>query len=516
MQRRAFLKLSGWSAGVALFPSLGRAEVPVSQPLEKSKTKPNIVLILADDLGWGDLGCYGATKVKTPNVDRLAREGRLFTDAHSPAAVCTPTRYALVTGREYIRLGRKWNKECLVAPGQTTLASLCKEAGYATGLVGKWHLGFGVGQPDWNGTLKPGPMECGFDSFFGTAMTHNEPPQVLVDGYHVVGLSQDDPIQVLPADAKHPHGILQGGKSALVVHEDLCALHTAKALEFIERHHDRPFFLYYGMINVHVPLSPAKRFQGSSGIGVYGDYIQELDWSVGEVLGALERHKLADNTLVIFTSDNGAMLHRPAVQAGHRANGKLLGQKTDVWEGGHRVPFIARWPGRVPAASKCNELVALTDMVATFAALHGRELKSNEGPDSFNVLPALLGRPPTHPVRPFALFLGTGKVALAIREGKWLFFPRQGSGGASTDPFGHFFPLWGNGWVNSDYTAEGKLKPDAPAGQLYDLELDPYQTKNVFNQYPAVVEHLAKLLKAIIARDGSARTVAAALQKGEI
>ena len=243
--------------------------------LGEKQCRPNIVIILADDLGYGDLGCYRATRIKTPHCDRLAREGRLFTDAHSPAAVCTPTRYALMGGREYFRLGRRWNKELLLVSGQTTLASLCKRSGYATACVGKWHLGFGKHAPDWNGELKPGPLEVGFDSFFGTAMTHNEQPQVLVDNYRVVGLSPDDPIQVLPPQLpKFPHGVLTGGKSALVDHENLCALHTQKAVEFIERSQDRPFFLYYGMINVHVPLTPAKRFQGSSNCGIYGDYVQ--------------------------------------------------------------------------------------------------------------------------------------------------------------------------------------------------------------------------------------------------
>ena len=471
--------------------------------------KPNIVFIISDDLGYGDVGCYGATKVKTPNVDRLAREGRLFTDAHSPAAVCTPTRYAVITGREYYRLGRKWNRDCLVAPGQKTIASLCKEAGYATALVGKWHLGYGEKAPDWNGELKPGPLECGFDSFFGTAMTHNEPPQVLVDNHRVVGLDPNDPIQVLPPQPpKFPHGVLQGGKSALVVHEDLCELHTKKAVEFIERNKERPFFLYYGTINVHVPIAPGKRFQGSSGIGAYGDYIQELDWSLGEVLGALDRLGLAKKTLVIFTSDNGAVLHREAVKAGHFPNGDLLGQKTDVWEGGHRVPFLACWPGRIPAGTRTGELIALTDMMATFATVLGRSLGPDEGPDSFNALPALLDEPGRKPAREFATFIGTAGVA--VRDGRWLLFPKHGSGGFSTDPDGPWLSPWKIGRKNSDYTADGQLKADAPPGQLYDLEKDPNETTNLYNEHPDIVKRLDELLAKLRKKGNTARTLAAA------
>ncbi|MBI5822182.1 MAG: sulfatase-like hydrolase/transferase [Verrucomicrobia bacterium] len=468
---------------------------------------PNIVFILADDLGYGDLGCYGATRVKTPNIDRFAQQGRLFTDAHSPCAVCTPTRYAIITGREYYRIGRKWNRDCLVEPERMTIASLCKSAGYTTALVGKWHLGYGVKEPDWNGELKPGPLECGFDSFFGTAMTHNEPPQVLVDNHRVVGLDPADPIKILPAQPpKFPHGVLQGGKSALVKHDELCELHTKKAVAFIERNKDRPFFLYYGTINVHVPIAPGKRFQGSSGMGAYGDYIQELDWAVGEVLGALDRLGLAEKTLIFFTSDNGGVLHRDAVKAGHFANGDLLGQKTDVWEGGHRVPFIARWPGRIPAGTRAGDFIALTDMLATFAAVLGRNLGPEEGPDSFNALPALLDTPGRKPVRTFATFIGTGGVG--VREGKWLFFPKRGSGGFSTDLTGPWMQPWKIGRKTSDYTADGQLKPDAPPGQLYDLEKDLAETTNLYNEHPDIVKRLGELLTSIRKKGNTARGLA--------
>ncbi len=473
-------------------------------------SKPNLVFVLADDLGYGDIGCYGATKVKTPNLDRLARDGRRFTDAHSSAAVCTPTRYAVVTGREFYRYGKKWNHELAVALDHASLPSLCKSVGYATALIGKWHLGFGKDAPDWNGELKPGPLECGFDYFFGTAMTHNEPPQVLVENHRVVNLSPDDPIKILPPQPpKFPFGVMQGGKSALVDHESLCALHTEKAVKFIEQNKDRPFFLYYGMINVHVPLAPGKRFQGTSQCGVYGDYIQELDWSVGEVLATLQRLKLSDNTLVIFTSDNGAVLHASAVNAGHLANADLLGQKTDAWEGGHRVPFMVRWPGHVPAGTRSGEMVCLADMLATFAAVLGRELGPDDGPDSFNILPAILDEPNHKPVRPLLTMIGI--TGIAVREGRWLLIPKQGSCGFSTDVESHWLKPWKIGRKNSDYTDDGQLKPDAPPGQLYDLEKDPDETTNLYTQHPEIVKRLTAMLDELRKHRRSQRELSSTL-----
>lgn len=456
-------------------------------------TPPNIVFILTDDLGYCDVGCYGATKVRTPHIDRLAREGRLFTDAHSPAAVCTATRYAVFGGREFYRRTTPWKSELLLTPGQTTLPSLCKAAGYATALVGKWHLGYGKDRPDWNGELKPGPLEIGFDSFFGTAMTHNEPPQVLVENYRVVNLSPEDPIRMLPPGPQTGiFGRMEGGRSARVHHEDLATIHTDKAVQFIQRNKDRRFFLYYGTINIHGPLTPHKRFRGTSQAGIYGDYIQELDWSVGEVLGTLDRLGLTRDTLVIFSSDNGAMLDPHAIETGHLPNGKLLGQKTDVWEGGHRVPLLVRWPGHVPAGTRSAELISLSDMLATFAAVLERPLGPDDGPDSFNALPAFLDDPGHRPVR--TVLTMQGIAGMAIREGRWLLIAGHGSAGYSTRPSP---PSWGKPWqigsITSDYTPDGQLRPDAPPGQLYDLEADRNETLNVYREHPDIVARLSEL-----------------------
>jgi arylsulfatase A len=477
---------------------------------DDGRVRPNIVFILADDLGYGDLGCYGA-KVKTPHLDRLASEGRVFADAHSSAAVCTATRYAIMTGREWFRRGKKWNYELTVPVGCISLPSLLKSSGYATGLIGKWHLGYGEDAPDWNGELKPGPLECGFDCFFGTAMTHNEPPQVLVEGHRVVNLSPDDPITIVPPPPGVMFGVMQGGKSARVVHHELGALHTEKAVKFIEERKGGPFFLYYGMINVHGPLAPGKRFQGTSPFGPYGDYVQELDWSVGEVLATLDRLELADDTLVIFTSDNGGVLHPKVVEAGHRANADLLGQKTDVWEGGHRVPFMVRWPGHVPPGTRTGELICLADMLATLAAVLGRELGPDDAPDSFNVLPAILDEPGHKPVR--RLLTSTGIFGMAVREGKWKLIPGHGSAGFSTVPNHAWTPPWKAGRTTSDYTSDGQLKPDAPPGQLYDLEQDPGETTNLYRQHPAVVERLTKVLEQLRKENRGQREVAAELEQ---
>ena len=284
------------------------------------------------------------------------------------------------------------------------------------------------------------------------------------------------------------------------------AIYTPKSGEFLEGQRDGPFLLYYGMMNVHVPLTPAKRFLGTSAVGPYGDYIQELDWSVGQVLDKLDQQGLTERTLVIFSSDNGGVLHRDAVRAGHLANGELLGQKTDVWEGGHRVPFLVRWPGHVPAGTKCNELIALTDMLASVASIQGRKLASDEAIDSFDVSPTLLDHPHRQPLRPFATIIGTDKQG--IRAGRWVFYPKHGSGGLTTDAKNPWFQHWDHGWRNSDYTSDGQLRPDAPPGQLYDLVADPRETTNLYQQHPQVVAQLQTLLTGVMKKGASARAMA--------
>lgn len=391
---------------------------------------PNIVLIYADDLGYGDMGCYSATRVQTPNVDRLAREGLRFTDAHAAAATCTPSRYAMLTG-EYA-----WRKKgtgvlpgdaaLIIEPGRTTLASLLRQAGYVTAVVGKWHLGLGTTNLDWNVEIKPGPLELGFNYSFLIPATGDRTPCVYVENHRVVGLDPQDPITVsykapltneptgkanpelLKVHPSHGHdqtiingisriGHMSGGKAARWVDEDMADVITKKAMEFLDQNKGRPFFLYFSTHDIHVPRVPHPRFAGKTDMGPRGDVIVQFDWCAGEILKALDRLKLAENTLVILSSDNG-----PVVDDGykdqareklgdHMPAGPFRGGKYSAFEGGTRVPFIVRWPGRVkPGVSEA--LICQIDFLASFAALTRQALPTGAAPDSVNVLRALLGK----------------------------------------------------------------------------------------------------------------------------
>ncbi len=412
---------------------------------DKQPATPNIVLILADDLGYGDVGCYGATKVKTPNIDRLASEGRRFTDAHSASAVCTPSRYALLAG-EYPFRKNLWGpvmnpSPLVIEPSRTTIASLLKRQGYATACFGKWHLGFGSKpKPNWNADLKPGPLELGFDHYFGIPVVSSHPPFVWVEDHRVVGLDPADPLVYggAPPTQEFPEKMMtpaiSGGKAAHALYrdEELGASLTEKATAWMRSQKGTPFFLYFATPHIHHPFTPGARFKGSSQAGRYGDFIQEFDWMVGEVMRTLDELKLSDNTLVILTSDNGGMLNQggqDAWKAGHRLNGDLLGFKFDSWEGGHRVPFIARWPGKIPAGSLSDQLICHVDMLATFAALTGSKLTGADGPDSLNVLPALTGTP-DKPIRDHVVLAPSKKSNLALREGRWVYIGARAAAGS--------------------------------------------------------------------------------------
>ncbi len=471
--------------------------------------KPNILLIVADDLGYGDVGCYGATKIKTPHIDRLAGEGVRFTDAHAPAAVCQPSRYAILSGTYFLRARRQGRQTLYFHEDQATLPALLKSAGYRTAAIGKWHLGFGRGaEPDYNAELKPGPLEVGFDYFFGTPRTHNEPPFVFVENHRMVGLDPADPIRLVPHDDVIRRGLKDWGwgisEGAAKAHaarpQDRIDLILAdKAAQFIAATSDRPFFLYLAFLAPHVPLAPAPEFHGTSQAASYGDFVQQLDACVGKVLEALQARGLADKTLVFFTSDNGAVLHGEALAAGHRANRALLGQKTDAWEGGHRVPFIVRWPGRIPARTQCDRLLGLTDLMATVAAAASVPLPAGAAPDSLNQLPALTTPKGSPVIRKELLAQGTGGYAL--RQGDWVYLPKQGSCGMTVQvPPG---PPWGQpyakmGLTNSDVDAQGRIKPDAPPAQLYDLRDDPGQATNRLTAEPKTAKRLARRMDQLL------------------
>jgi arylsulfatase A-like enzyme len=397
---------------------------------------PNIVLILADDLGYGDVSCYGATQVQTPNVDRLAVEGIRFTDAHAVAATCTPSRFALMSG---IYPWRKpgtgilpGNAPLIIPPESVTLPSILKHAGYTNGVVGKWHLGLGTpGSPiNWNSDIKPGPLEIGFDYSFIIPATGDRVPCVFVENHHVVNLDPNDPIQVsykekvgndptgkerpdlLKLSPSHGHdmtivngisriGYMSGGKSARWVDENIADTITTKACDFIETNKDKPFFLYFATHDIHVPRVPHPRFVGKTSMGARGDAIVEFDWSVGEILQTLDRLNLANNTIVIVSSDNGPVVddgyrdRATELIGNHKPNGFLRGGKGSAFEAGTRVPFIVRLPDKANAGKVSDALISLIDLSVSFAALTnqiiGQQISETAIPDSENVLPALLG-----------------------------------------------------------------------------------------------------------------------------
>ena len=502
---------------IGCLTGLGQAE---------EKSKPNIVLINADDLGYGDLGCYGAVHVKTPNIDRLAREGRRFTDAHSASAVCSPSRYGLLTGRYPLRRnfwGPVGTRQPLtIDTSHLTLGKLMKEAGYNTSCIGKWHLGMGEKEPDWNGDLKPGPLELGFDYYFGIPKVNSGPPFVYVENHRVVGLDPEDPFvygkrSITKAySEKGGYEEIGGAEAAHRLYiDDLVATRLKeKAVAWLKQlDRDDPFFMYFATTNIHHPFTPAPQFVGTSECGLYGDFIHELDWVVGEVLAALDEMKVADHTLFILTSDNGGMLHRTgqkAWKAGHRMNGSLLGFKFGAWEGGHRVPLIARWPGRIPEDTVSDQLISHVDLMATLASIVNRPLKAGEGPDSINQLASLTAAPETE-VRKTLIVSPNSPKHLTVRQGKWVYIPGQDEGGFQGKNLGdHLFAgaaaLPFAGRINSD-VVDGKLRANAAPAQLYDLERDPFQTRNLFLQYPEVVKELDDVLQSYRAKIPSGKAL---------
>lgn len=484
-----------------------------------AQNKPNVIYINADDLGYGDTGVYGATRVYTPNIDKLAAQGKRFTDAHSVSAVCTPSRYALITGEYPVKHHNLahaiFDRDSLLIPeDKFTIADVFKEQGYATACVGKWHLGFGEKRPvNWNGELKPGPLELGFDYYFGVPVLNSHPPFVYVENHFVVGLEEDDlfvwgeEANTAPYPEKWNkwNQKIGGAEKAHKIYVDSLVGTTLKdtAQAFIKKHKGEPFFLYYATTNIHHPFTPAKRFLGSSDAGRYGDFIEELDWIVGEIMKTLDEEGIADNTLLILTSDNGGMLNmggQDAYAMDHKLNGDLLGFKFDAWEGGHRIPFIARWPGHIEPETVSDQLISNVDMLATFAAIFDRDLKDGEGVDSYNVLPALTGNP-EEPIRKSLLIAADNLDNLALRMGKWMYISGQGGGGFSA-PYRGMHDYGGppatvfTHQQNSDIE-NGKLKENAPPAQLYNLETDLSEKHNLYSEYPEIVKRMQQKLEEI-------------------
>jgi arylsulfatase A-like enzyme len=469
---------------------------------------PNILLIMADDLGYGDVSCYGAGKLATPNMDRLAREGLKFTDGHATSATCTPSRYALLTGRY------PWRKKGTgILPGDAgliiptdipTLPKVMKQAGYVTGVVGKWHLGLGGGAVDWNGVIKPSPNEIGFDHSFIMAATGDRVPTVFVRDGRVANLDLTDPIEVsykqpfagLPTGKSNPEllrmglthghdqaivdgisriGYMSGGKAALWHDEDLGDTFKNEALKFLEKHAAKPFFLYYASHEPHVPRVPHPRFIGKSGMGPRGDAILQLDAAVGEVLDKLDELKLAGKTLVILTSDNGPVLDDGyADQAkeklgDHTPSGPLRGNKYSSFEAGTRVPFLVRWPGQItPGTSEA--LICQMDFLSSFAALTKQAIPP--ATDSENLLAALQGK--TKQGRETLVEQGG---PLALRQGNWKLIPANQASVKRT--------------AFTNVEVGGGREP-----QLYDLSKDLGEKENLASKHPEKVAEMTKLLEA--------------------
>lgn len=479
--------------------------------------RPNIIVIIADDVGYGDLSCYGATAMTTPNLDRLAAEGCRFTNGHSSASTCTPTRYSIMIGQYAFRKKGTGiappNAPALIAPGTETLPAMLQRAGYKTAAIGKWHLGLGIGAPDWNGELKPGPLEIGFDHCLILPTTNDRVPQVFVEDHHVRGLDPADPLWVgdaapapnfpdgiaqratLRMNWTHGHnqsvhngigriGFYTGGNAARFRDEDLADTWVAESKRWITQHRERPFFLYFAAHNIHVPRMPHERFQGTTGLGYRGDALAELDWCVGELTRTLDELNIAENTLVIFCSDNGPVLDDGyadgAVEklGAHRPAGPLSGGKGGVLEGGTRIPFITRWKGHI-APGTSQALVATIDFAASFARLTGQPLPENTFPDSFDVKDALLGAPGAAG-RPHLLQQDNGGTNYGLRAGDWKLIRQK---------------HWGTSQAVITLTPH-----TTPKGEfaLYNLAVDPGEQHDLAQTHPEKLTEMKTLLDQIL------------------
>lgn len=506
MSRRRFLKTTAAAVGGVALPSLLSAQ-------RANPAKPNIVFIMADDLGYGDVQAFNPkSNIDTPNLNRVAQQGMMFTDAHSGSAVCTPTRYGVLTGRYAWRSRLKSGvlngySPHLIDPERDTVASLLKQQGYHTACIGKWHLGmdFPKGKApakvDYNGVIKHGPNANGFDHFYGISASLDFPPYVYMeDNRFTEQATQQFKATPFPGYSR------SGDLGPTFKHIEALDHLTGKATEYLTARSkdEQPFFLYFPLTSPHKPVLPAPRFKGKSSLGHYGDFVMHTDWVIGEVQRTLADTGLSDNTLLIVTSDNGSYMYRldapecpsdltsksskpeddtdhvtrPEIQGfqskHHTSNGPLRGTKADIWEGGHRIPFMAQWPGKIKPGSRCSQPICLVDLMATVTDMLGLSLPNDAGEDSFSLVPLFQGREDTWQRSSVVHHSANGTFAL--RKDKWKLIAGSGSGGRGTP----------------------RSKPWSTPYQLYDMQDDPGETQNLAAQHPDEVTRLTQILNKTI------------------
>ncbi len=477
MKSFLFVLLSGFSLIASAFAA-------DATPKETDKTKPNIVYILCDDLGYGDVHCLNPErgKIATPQLDKLAAQGMIFADAHTSSSACSPTRYGILTGRYNWRTQLQSGvlngySEPLIAAERLTVPKLLKQHGYSTGMIGKWHLGMGIPKNEPSPVIPAGPTTRGFDYYFGISASLDMPPFAYIEN--------DRFTEPLTTTKKWQR---TGAAAASFEAVDVLPAFTRKATELIaaQAKTGKPFFLYMPLNAPHTPIVPSKEWQGKSTLGRYGDFVMETDWAVGEVMAALEKAGVASNTLLILTSDNGCSKAAgiPALQAlGHFPSADMRGSKADIFDGGHRVPFLVRWPDRIKPGNRSEQTVCLTDLMATCADILGAKLPDNAGEDSVSILPAMLGTA-KEPLRE-AVVHHSINGSFAIRQGDWKLELCADSGGWSAPTPG---------------SKEAQTLPDT---QLYNLSTDLAEAKNVHTDNPEVVARMTKLLDQYIANGRS-------------
>ena len=479
----------------------------------QKSTQPNVVIIYCDDVGYGDISCYGAKKIQTPNIDKIAKEGLRFTNAHATSSTCTPSRFGLLTGQyPWRKKGTgiaAGNAGSIIPENQFTIGDLFQKAGYQTAAIGKWHLGLGGADgPDWNGSIHPNPNDLGFNYSFIIPATPDRVPCVYVENDHVVNLDPKDPIEVsykqpigtdpigtehpellkMPADKQHSGtiingvsriGYMKGGHNAYWQDDIMSDEITNKAIQFINNNQKHPFFLYFAIQDVHVPRVPNERFRGKSGMGARGDALLELDENTGKILHVLDSLGLAKNTLLIFSSDNGPILNdgyadsAEALLHGHKPGGPYRGGKYSKFDAGTRVPTIVRWPGVIKPNTVSNALIGQNDFLASMADLLHEKIPTDAAPDSKDLLNVLLGKSQVGR----SSLVEQGMTGLAIIQGNWKYIP----------PYN---------WA-AIFKEKNMEMANAPYPQLYHISVDPYEKNNLASKYPDKVKALADLLNTI-------------------